>query len=182
MVMVGRSFLGFTLVTTDLNGTARIEPGPFSWHTSALTTDLPMLSRSFKLWSVSWITAPLRWGGGISSTWAASEGFSSKGSSSEDSSLSSPSSWKAAASARNHSLSNGYLGHWTTGASVRLLQYSIALIWGQVGLFLVGTVSSPVTRRLFVSLSFIHISCVSSVSGKVNLTSRRRWWSFVAKH
>ena len=38
MVMVGRNF-NF-LYKADLSETARIEPGPLGWHTSALTTEL----------------------------------------------------------------------------------------------------------------------------------------------
>ena len=34
------AYLVLPFVIADLNGTARIEPGPFSWHTSALTTEL----------------------------------------------------------------------------------------------------------------------------------------------
>ena len=49
MVMVGHSLMGFTLVISDLNWTARIEPGLLSWHTSSLTTELQEVSQA-----ISW--------------------------------------------------------------------------------------------------------------------------------
>ena len=47
IVMVGRSF-NF-LYEADLSETARIEPGPLGWHTSALTTELQEVRQKFKV-------------------------------------------------------------------------------------------------------------------------------------